>query len=173
MQTFLRAVRLYAMVAWVGGLCFFAFVLAPVAFHRLSSAHEAGLVVGGTLRVLHWIGLIGGGLFCVATGLLWQWAEVPAKVGFAIQLVLTGLMLAGTAYSQFAILPAMEVDRALAGGVVEPAAADNAGRMDFERLHALSERLEGFVLFCGLGVVFVLSRESQWPETGKIVRHES
>jgi hypothetical protein len=57
--------------------------------------------------------------------------------------------------------------------VVESAAADNAGRMDFERLHALSERLEGFVLFCGLGVVFVLSRESQWPETGKIVRHES
>jgi hypothetical protein len=44
---------------------------------------------------------------------------------------------------------------------------DNAGRMDFERLHTLSERLEGLVLLCGLGVVFVLSRESQWPETGK------
>jgi hypothetical protein len=30
--------------------------------------------------------------------------------------------------------------------------------------------MEGFVFFCGLGVVFVLSRESQWPETGKIER---
>ena len=79
-------------------------------------------------------------------------------------------MLAVTAYSQFSILPAMEIDRALAGGAVESAAADNAGRVDFERLHVLSERLEGVVLFCGLGVVFVLSRESQWPETGKIVR---
>jgi hypothetical protein len=77
-------------------------------------------------------------------------------------------MLAVTSYSQFHLLPAMEVDRALAGGEVETASLDNPGRIDFERLHALSERLEGVVLFCGLGVVYLLSRESQWPETGKI-----
>ena len=167
MQTFLRALRLYAMVAWVGGLGFFAFVVAPVAFHSLPGAHEAGLVVGGTLRVLHWIGLIAGVVFCLATGWLWLWAEVPARVGFIRQLALTAVMLLVTAYSQFHILPAMEVDRATAGGVVETAALDNTGRIDFERLHTLSERLEGLVLLCGLGVVFVLSRESQWPETGK------
>ena len=57
-----------AMVAWVGGLIFFAFVVAPIAFHRLASAHQAGLVVGGTLEILHWIGLIGGVIFYVATG---------------------------------------------------------------------------------------------------------
>lgn len=170
MQTILRALRLLVMVAWVGGLGFFAFVVAPVAFHSLPNAHEAGLVVGGTLRELHWIGLVGGGLFCLATAWLWFWAEVPARVGFAIQLALTFVMLGVTAYSQFSILPAMEVDRAAAGGVVETAPLENEGRVDFERLHALSERLEGLVLLCGLGVVFVLSRESQWPETGKIVR---
>jgi hypothetical protein len=167
MQTCLRALRLYAMVAWVGGLGFFAFVVAPVAFGSLASAHEAGLVVGGTLRVLHWIGLIGGATFCVATGWLWLWAEVPARIGFVRQLALTGVMLLVTAYSQFRILPTMEVDRALAGGEVETASLENPGRLDFERLHRLSERLEGLVLLCGLGVVFVLSRESQWPETGK------
>jgi len=69
-------------------------------------------------------------------------------------------MMAGTFYSQYKILPAMEVDRALAGGVVETAPLDNPGRVDFERLHKLSERLEGFIFFCGLGVVFVLSHES-------------
>jgi hypothetical protein len=168
MQTVLRALRLLVMVAWVGGLGFFAFVVAPVAFHSLSSAHDAGLVVGGSLRVLHWIGLVGGVAFCLATAWLWLWAEVPARVGFAIQVALTAVMLAVTAYSQFSILPAMERDRALAGGEVETASIDNAGRIDFERLHRLSEGLEGLVLFCGLGVVFVLSRESQWPETGKI-----
>jgi hypothetical protein len=167
MQTFLRALRLFAMVAWVGGLGFFAFVVAPVAFHSLASAREAGLVVGGTLRVLHWIGLAGGGAFCLATGWLWLGAEVPARVGFARQLALTAVMLMITAYLQFSILPAMEVDRTLAGGVVETASVDNAGRIDFERLHRLSERLEGLVLLCGLGVVFALSRESQWRETGK------
>jgi hypothetical protein len=167
MQTLVRALRLYAMVAWVGGLAFFAFVVAPVAFGTLASAHQAGLVVGGTLRVLHWIGLVGGAVFCLGTGWLWFRAEVPARIGFARQLALTAVMLVVTAYSQFRILPAMEVDRALAGGEVETASLDNSGRVDFERLHRLSEKLEGFVLLCGLGVVFVLSRESQWPETGK------
>ena len=170
MQTVLRALRLLVMVAWVGGLGFFAFVVAPVAFHSLASTHEAGIVVSGTLRELHWIGLVGGSVFCVATAWLWLWAEVPARVGFAIQLALTVVMLGVTAYLQFSLLPAMEVDRALAGGAVETAAVDNPGRVDFERLHGWSEKLEGAVLFCGLGVVFVLSRESQWPETGKIVR---
>ena len=160
MQTVLRALRLFAMVAWVGGLIFFAFVVAPVAFHSLPSTHEAGIVVGGTLRVLHWIGLIGGAVFYVATAILWLRAEVSARVAFAIQLTLTGIMLAATAYSQFRILPAMDRDRDLAGGVVETAPADNAGRVDFERLHVLSERLEGAVLLCGIGVVFLLSRES-------------
>ena len=164
----LRVLRLLAMVLWVGGLCFFAFVVAPVAFGELANEHDAGLVVGGTLRVLHWIGLSGGVAFCLATAWLWLWAEVPARVGFAIEFTLTIVMLLVTAYSQFGILPTMEVDRLAAGGDVDAAAVDNAGRVDFGRLHVLSERLEGLVLLCGLGVVYFLSRESQWPETGKI-----
>jgi hypothetical protein len=118
--------------------------------------------------VLHWIGLVGGFCFCLATTWLWLWAEVPARVGFAIEFTLTIIMLLVTAYSQFGIIPAMEVDRVAAGGDVNAAAETNAARLDFERLHVLSERLEGLVLFCGLGVVYFLSRESQWPETGKI-----
>jgi hypothetical protein len=168
LEKVVRAVRQLAMVAWVGGLAFFAFVLAPVAFHRLASAHEAGLVVGGTLEILHWIGLIGGVLFYVATGILWMRAEVPARVAFAIEMALAGVMLAVTAYSQFRILPAMEQDRLQAGGVIETADISNPGRMDFEHLHKLSEQLEGLVLLCGIGVVLMLARESQWPETGKI-----
>ena len=168
MEKILRALRLLAMVAWVGGLAFFAFVVAPVAFQRLASPHEAGLVVGGTLRILHWIGLIGGSVFCVATAILGLRAEVPAGAGLAAETALTLVMLAITAYSQFSILPTMEQDRALAGGEIETAAMTNPARQDFERLHTLSERLEGLVFFCGLGVVLFLARESQWPETGKI-----
>ncbi|WP_348266038.1 DUF4149 domain-containing protein [Edaphobacter paludis] len=157
-----------AMVAWVGGLIFFAFVLAPVAFQKLASPHEAGLVVGATLRILHEIGLIGGCVFCVSTGILWLRAEVPARAGFAVETALTLVMLAITAYSQFSILPAMEQDRVLAGGEIDGVAMTSPARQDFERLHSRSERLEGFVLLCGLGVVLFLAREAQWPETGKI-----
>lgn len=168
LEKFLRALRLFAMVAWVGGIMFFAFVVAPVAFHRLASAHQAGLVVGGTLEILHWIGLIAGTVFCMATAVLWFRAEVPARVGFAMATALTGIMLVVTAYSQFHTLPAMEQDRLQARGEIETADMSNPARADFERLHVLSERLEGLVLFCGLGVVLVLARESQWPETGRI-----
>jgi uncharacterized membrane protein len=167
-EKILRALRMLAMVAWVGGLAFFAFVVAPVAFHRLASPHEAGLVVGGTLRILHSIGLIGGVVFCVATGILWLRAEVPARAGFAVETALTLVMLAITAYLQFSVLPAMEHDRLSVGGDIEAVAMTNPARQDFEELHVLSERLEGFVLLCGLGVVLFLARESQWPETGKI-----
>jgi hypothetical protein len=145
-------------------------VVAPVAFHRLASPHEAGLVVGGTLRILHLMGLIGGGVFCIATAILWFRAEVPARAGFAAETALTLVMLAITAYSQFSILPSMEQDRLAAGGDISAVAMTNPARQDFEEWHVWSERLEGFVFLCGLGVVLFLARESQWPETGKIRR---
>ena len=167
-QIVLRGLRQLAMVAWVGGLMFLAFVVAPVAFGSLPSKHEAGLVVAGTIRPLHWIGLIGGGIFCLATGWLWLHAEVPARVAFMIESTLTLVMLLATAYSQFNILPRMDADQAAAGGDVDTVATTNAARVDFERLHVLSERVEGLVLLCGLGVVVMLARESMWPETGKI-----
>lgn len=158
------------MTAWVGGLAFFAFVVAPVAFQRLPSAHEAGIVVGGTLQILHWIGLVGGVVFCLCTITLWFKAEVPARVGFAIEIVLSGIMLLVTAYSQFRIIPAMEQDRIAAGGAIETADKSSPARIDFQSLHVLSERLEGLVFFCGVGVILMLARESLWPETGKIKR---
>ncbi len=168
LEKVLRALRLLAMTVWVGGIAFFAFVVAPVAFGRLASAHDAGLVVGGSLNLLHWIGIISGILFCLATATLWLRAEVPARVGFAIEVALALIMLSVTAYSQFRILPAMEQDRIAAGGSIETADISSPARVDFERLHEWSERLEGLVLLCGVGVILVLARESQWPETGKI-----
>lgn len=166
----LRSLRLLAMVAWVGGLAFFAFVMAPIAFHRLPSAHEAGLVVGGTLPILHWIGLVGGVVFYVATGILWLRAEVMARAIFALQMMLAGIMLAVTAYSQYKVLPAMERDRVAVGGAIETADTKNPARADFERLHGLSEGLEGGVFFCGVAVVLLLASEARRSETGKIER---
>lgn len=168
LEKLLRALRMLTVVAWVGGLMFFAFVVAPVAFTRLSSPHQAGLIVGGTLVILHWIGLASGLFFCLCTGILWLRAEVPARVGFAVEATLTVIMLIVTAYSQFSILPRMESDRIQAGGEIETADITSPARVHFERLHVLSERLEGLVLLCGIGVVLALARESQWPETGKI-----
>jgi hypothetical protein len=159
MISFLRVLRLLTMVVWVGGLVFFALVVAPVAFGVLASKHEAGMVVAGTLGVLNRMGAICGPLFATATGLLYV-VEPPSRRGLAIAQVLLGLgMMLATDYVQFHIVPAMERDRVAAGGDVEAAAPDNPARVDFERLHPLSEKVEGAALFMGLGVVVLMGVE--------------
>ena len=156
--TLLRFGRLLSLVLWIGGLCFFAFVVAPVAFGRLASAHEAGLVVGGTLRVLHVIGLCCGAVFVAVTAVAYRGAG--SRRGVAAEVALAGAMMLLTAYSQFHILPAMESARAGAGGDVEAVAATDTSRVEFERLHRVSERVEGGVLLCGLALLLVVASEA-------------
>ena len=161
METLLRAIRLLAMVLWVGGLLFFAFVLAPVSFHVLPSTHQAGLIVGAALVILHRIGSVCGALFLIATFLLWRGRHVPRSRIYPIQMVLIAFMLIITAYLQASVLPAMERDRAQVGGDLSAAPPSNPARLDFDRLHPLSERLEGAVLFAGLGIVFLMAGETR------------
>jgi hypothetical protein len=161
MENILRILRLLAIVLWVGSLLFFAFVLAPVAFHVLPSTHEAGLVVGGTLAVLHRLGMISGAIFLVATCVLL--ARSARRAVYFAEIALVVLMLGITAYLQYSVLPAMERDRSAAGGDVDAAPSDNPGRLDFERLHPLSEKFEGAALFAGLGIVVLLAIERPGP----------
>jgi len=160
MPTLLRTLRLLTIVLGVGGIAFFAFVLAPVAFHLLPSAHEAGIVVGGTLRVLHLIGLVCGFLFCGASAILFRQAAPNVKGGYEAQILLAAVMLLATAYLQANVLPAMERDRTQAGGAIETAPLTSPARIHFEKLHKRSEQVEGGIFFLGLGIVFLMARES-------------
>jgi uncharacterized membrane protein len=153
-----RLLRLLSLVVWIGGIVFFAFVMAPVAFHNLPSPHEAGLVVRGTIGILHIMGFVCGGLFLVATVLLLPGSTARVKSNLLAQTALVALMLAITAISQFGVIAPMEADRLQAGGIVESVPPTNPARIHFERLHVLSERLEGAVLFLGLGACLLLAR---------------
>jgi len=159
MANLIRILRLLSIVVWVGGIIFFAFVLAPVAFHLLPSQHLAGVVVGGTLRVLDIFGLICGFLFWAATALLWRGSAAADKRRFEVQLLLASVMLLATAYLHAGILPPMEIDRTAAGGDIEAAAAADPAKIHFEKLHIRSERVEGTVLFCGLAIVMLMAIE--------------
>jgi hypothetical protein len=163
MSVFLRVLRLLAMVVWVGGLIFFAFVLAPVAFHVLPSTHEAGTVVGATLRVLNLLGFFCGFIFLFATIPDWLRAAARGRKLFITQMLLVLLILGATCYVSASIIPAMERDRIAAGGDVDAAPPDNPARLDFERLHPLSENVEGAALFLGLGVVVMMGFEDAKP----------
>jgi len=164
MLTVIRTLRLISLVVWVGGLIFFAFVVAPVAFTSLPSTHEAGIVVGGTLRVLHIMGLISGVVFAAATLILHQRAPQALKKIHQIQLLLIAVMLAATAYLQASILPAMEIDRQQAGGNIDAVPTTNPARQHFNRLHARSEHLESGILLAGLCIVVFIARESPSTE---------
>jgi hypothetical protein len=148
MNIVFRIVRLIALAVWVGGLIFFGFV-AAVAFKTLPNAHEAGLVVRGSLIALHHIGLVAGLVYLLVTlaMLATQGDTHPMR---AVELLLVVVMLALTGYSEFSVIPRMEADRVALGGDVSIAPADAPALQHFDRLHKVSVRVEGTVLIAGL-----------------------
>ena len=153
-----RLLRLLCLVVWIGGIIFFAFVMAPVAFHNLPSPHEAGIVVRGTIGILHILGFVCGGVFLAGTLFLLAPSTARTKSNLLAQGLLVALMLVVTAVSQFLVIAPMESHRLEVGGIIESVPPTNPARIHFERLHLLSERLEGTVLFLGLGVCLLLTR---------------
>src|SRR5215469_4389436 len=148
----LRAVMLLALIVWIGGIIFFAFVVAPTLFSVLP-AQTAGNVVSPSLSKLHWIGLTAGAVFLICS-LVYNWAKHSQLRLFSATHVLVVLMLILTAISQFAITPRMRELREGPPGLDAPNA-----RAEFNRLHIWSTRTEGGVLLLGLVVVIVTARE--------------
>jgi hypothetical protein len=160
-----RIVRTYALAIWVGGLIFFV-VVAAVAFGNLPSTHEAGIVVRGCLIAVHNIGFVSGLLYLIAT-LLFIALGHSRKVR-AIELALVGIMLAGTWYSQFSIIPTMESDRTSLfqqyGTEVDLTPKSAPAHADFDRLHNLTTKVEGTVLLFGL-IALALGAIQRKPHT--------
>jgi hypothetical protein len=142
---------LLALIVWIGGIVFFAFVLAPTLFSVLPS-HMAGDVVAPALAKLHNIGLASGAVFLICS-LLYDRLRYARFRMFTAANVLVVLMLVLTAISQFFITPRMRELRARAQNVANPSAY-----AEFNVLHAWSTRSEGAVLFLGLGLVIVTAR---------------
>ena len=152
MTTFFRILRLFSLVAWVGGLIFFVAAVAPVAFRTMPDAHQAGLIVRGTLIVLHHIGFIAGAVYLVSTLTLIA-TQRDSHLVRAVEVLVVLVMLAITGYSHFSVLPRMEADRLSLGGIVDQTTANLPAHHHFDRLHGLSVKLEGTILFGGLLLV--------------------
>jgi Domain of unknown function (DUF4149) len=152
MTTFFRILRLLSLVAWVGGLIFFVAGVTRVAFATMPDAHNAGLIVRGTLIVLHHIGFLAGAIYLVSTLTLIA-TQRDSHLVRALEVLVVLVMLAITGYSQFSVLPRMEADRLSLGGIVDQTTADVPAHRHFDRLHGLSVKLEGTVLFSGLLLV--------------------
>ena len=71
------------------------------------------------------------------------------------------VMVAGTVYSQFGIIPAMERDRIAAGGAINTTDTASQFTMDFNRLHNRSVDVEEGVLLLGLVTVVLVAKNSE------------
>ncbi len=158
MATFLRFSMLLALAVWLGGLIFFAFVVAPTVFAPgiLPSRDLAGNVVNRSLGILHAMGLVCGVVFVVASLAYGRLVETTVRPFSAIH-VLVYLMIILTIVAQFGVAPKMADLRANMG-IIDDVPQTDSRRIEFNALHRWSTRLGGSILFLGLGVLFLTAR---------------
>ncbi len=156
MSTILRYLEFLSLATWVGGIVFLSVVVAPGAFATLGSRDQAGALVGMALGRLHWIGVGGGVIYLLAR--MADAKSISALFKPAAGLVV--VMLALTLYSQLGVTSKMAGLRAHMGSV-EHTAETSPLRVEFDRLHQWSVRIEGAVLLCGLAAMFLTVRAKE------------
>jgi len=150
-MTFVRFLMLLCLIVWLGALIFFP-VVAQTSFSVLPSRHLAGNVVGRSLGILHWMGIISGFVF-LACSLIYSRLSTGDFHFLAARNLLICLMLVLTLISQFSIIPRMDGLRASIGGEMDSVPMDSPVRTQFDSLHVWSERVEQAILLMGLVVV--------------------
>jgi len=157
-MSFLRFSMLLSLVVWIGGIIFLAFVLAPTAFLSgiLPTRHMAGSLVGRSLDLLHYMAIVSGIVFLIASMLYSRMTKGDARPLAARHLLIV-LMLILTVISQFAISPKMYAIRAEVG-VIDNVPLDNSLRREFDRLHAWSEKFEEAILLLGLVAIYTTAQ---------------
>lgn len=154
-MSFLRFLLLLSLIVWLGGLIFFP-VVAQTAFSVLPTRQLAGSVVGRSLGVLHWMGIISALIFLGSSMLLSRLSTGETHL-FAPRNMLIGLMLLLTLISQFGIIPRMDAIRSSIGEI-DAAPADSPARLQFDSLHHWSTRIESGVILLGLVVAYLTAR---------------
>jgi hypothetical protein len=154
----LRFFMLLSMVAWVDGIIFFSFVVAPALFNILPTRHLSGLVVTRVLASLHWMGVVCGGLFLICSFFEAYHASGSVQAFAPRHLLVFGMVVA-TLISQMLVSAKMAALRGEMGEIDKIPAADPR-RIAFNQLHQWSTGLEVVVLLLGLATLYLIAR--QW-----------
>ena len=160
-MSILRFIKLLALALWLGSIFYFAAVVAPTAFAVLPSRNLAGMVVGRSLFSLHWIGIACGLVFLLCSVLLALIEGGPSP--FQGRDLLMVAMMVITLAAHFGIerrMNNLKTDM----GVIDVVPQQDARRVEFNRLHVWSERLEGSVFLCGVVLLYLVVREQDSRE---------
>jgi hypothetical protein len=163
MKSLLRTLLALAFIVWLGAEIFFPIVAAIVFTTLDPNIRAAGTIVGQLIRILHGMGLVSGMVALAVLALAPAWGVYKPRAVLA-PMILVVLMLAGTVYSQFSIIPAMERDRIASGGTIDMVHPSNPITADFNKLHYRSEFTEEAVLLLGLATVALIA----WAETSRM-----
>jgi len=155
MNSALRFIQVFALGTWVGSIIYLSFVVAPGAFGVLQSRDQAGLMVGYSLTRLHYMGMVAAVLYLVAGVVLAQSVKgfvQPTMLGVILMLLLTIV-------SQTRVTPRLaELRTAMVS--VDATPKENPLRVEFERLHQTSVRIEVVVLLLGIAALFLTVRNA-------------
>jgi hypothetical protein len=157
MKTLLRTLLYLALVVWLGAEIFFP-VVAAIAFTTLQpDTHTAGMIVGHLLGILHRMGMVAGIVLLALLALAPAWNIYKPRAVLA-PMVLIVLMLGCTVYSHYSVMPAMDRDRAAAGGAIDTTDPGNPITAHFNKLHNRSEDVEMAILLMGIATVALVAR---------------
>ena len=152
----IRYLMLLSLVVWIGGLIFFAFVLAPTVFAVLPTRQLAGNVVSRSLGILHWMAISCGVVFAVTSMIDSRLVNGVAEP-FALRNLIVYAMLILTLVGMFGIASRMLALREQMNPI-DAVPHDDARRVEFNRLHVWSTRIESSVLVLGLALLYLTAR---------------
>jgi len=147
---------LLSLVLWIGGIVFFGAVVAPTVFGVLPTHDLAGKVVTRSLATLHLIGVVSGVVFLICS-MIYSYVAKGSVQPFASRHIAVVAMIALTFFAQDVVAAKMNHLKDEIG-VIDNVPLTDSRRMEFNRLHVWSTRLEGCILVLGLGVLWGTSR---------------
>ncbi len=155
-MSLVRYLMLLSLVVWIGGLIFFSFVLAPTVFAVLPTRQLAGSVVSRSLGILHWMGIASGVVFAITSMIDSRIVNGVAEP-FALRNLIIYAMIILTLVGMFCIASRMLALREQMNPI-DAVPHDDARRVEFNRLHHWSTRVEGTVLVLGLALLYLTAR---------------
>ena len=159
----LRYLYVVALVLWVGGLVVAGALVAPSVFSVLEAWNAsqgralAGQVFGEVLLRLTWLSYAMGGVMFIALTLHRLLGARPVKYGIRVGIM--GLMLVMMMVTGFWLIPQIDAIRADVKVAVAELPDTDPRRIEFNRLHGLSNILFSITAIGGLALCWWEARE--------------
>jgi hypothetical protein len=159
----LRYLYVVALVLWVGGLISAGALVAPSVFGVLQAWNQsqgrvlAGEVFGEVLLRLTWLSYAMGGIMFITLTLHRLLGARPVKYGIRVGIM--AVMLVMMMVTGFILIPQVDAIQSGLAGPVASLADTDPRRLEFDRLHGISNILFSITAIGGLALCWWEARE--------------